>query len=450
MQIAATEGIDASPGLGRMPLAQRAATLPGVSEPSSVVRSMHRMARSSAHNFEDASSNRLANDAAGSSAPTSSTLRTPRMSEPICESERAVAIETIVGRGPSPHRRVVSRDEPRPRSDLEREALQEVADFRSPVTRRCRRAGSGPAPGRLVIRSHRSGDVEGVVDRRQRGQAENSLYELEDRGVLVERGLEVARLRPWRNDPGRNPDTEAKRVELWRGHVVEVAARLIVGDDVGGAVPRRRLHQRRYQLLLDAHAHRDVRGRVLIPTSCEARDDEGHLRQPSQSEVVQVLAPASSRALVVGPALPENEDVVGVAERDAVPADVVDLPAHAGCVEQVEDDWVVEYAVAPDSVGRDAAGRAGRDIEAVGPRRPHQRAEVVRTKSEVFEEAVVEGKVRGGVVAHAVDAVGGVEAVHLAGVVFVVRGVPPMPDVGRREAGEWYVATDPPCPSGCE
>src|SRR5467141_3409721 len=92
MQIVATEGIEASPGLGRMPLAQRAATLPGVSEPSSVVRSMHRMARSSAHSFDDFLIERLANDAARSSAPTSSTLRTPRMSDPRWERDRAVAI----------------------------------------------------------------------------------------------------------------------------------------------------------------------------------------------------------------------------------------------------------------------------------------------------------------------------------------------------------------------
>src|SRR5437879_4461419 len=141
MQIAATEGIEASPGLGRMPLAQRAATLPGVSEPSRVVWSMQRMARSSAQSFEAFLMERLANDAARSSAPTSSTLRTPRMSEPICESERAVAIETIVGRGPSPHRRVVSRDEPRPGSALEREALQEVADSGRPS----RGGAGGPA-----------------------------------------------------------------------------------------------------------------------------------------------------------------------------------------------------------------------------------------------------------------------------------------------------------------
>src|SRR5467141_4699480 len=92
MQIAATLGMVWSPGLGRMPLAQSAATLPGVSEPSSVVRSMHRMARSSAHSFDDFLIERLASDAARSSAPTSSTLRTPRISEPRCESDRAVAM----------------------------------------------------------------------------------------------------------------------------------------------------------------------------------------------------------------------------------------------------------------------------------------------------------------------------------------------------------------------
>src|SRR5713226_1196505 len=91
MQMAATEGMLGSPGLGRMPLAQRAATLPGVSEPSSVVRSMQRTARSSAQSFEDFLIERLARDAARSSAPTSSTLRTPRMSEPMWVRESAVA-----------------------------------------------------------------------------------------------------------------------------------------------------------------------------------------------------------------------------------------------------------------------------------------------------------------------------------------------------------------------
>ena len=41
-----------SPGLGRMALAHMARTLPGVSFPSSVVRSIIRMARSRAHSFE--------------------------------------------------------------------------------------------------------------------------------------------------------------------------------------------------------------------------------------------------------------------------------------------------------------------------------------------------------------------------------------------------------------
>src|SRR5215472_9211971 len=81
-----------SPGLGRMALAHIAATLPGVSWPSSVVRSMHRMARSSAQSLDDFLIERFASDAARSSAPTSSTLRTPRIREPRWVSERAVAI----------------------------------------------------------------------------------------------------------------------------------------------------------------------------------------------------------------------------------------------------------------------------------------------------------------------------------------------------------------------
>src|SRR5438093_1432485 len=89
---AATDGMVASPAFGRIALAHIAATLPGVSAPSSVVRSMHRTARSSAHSFDDFLIERLASAAARSSAPTSSTLRTPRIREPRWVSERAVAM----------------------------------------------------------------------------------------------------------------------------------------------------------------------------------------------------------------------------------------------------------------------------------------------------------------------------------------------------------------------
>src|SRR5438128_4291628 len=89
---AATEGMVASPGLGRMALAHMAATLPGVSAPSRVVRSMQRTARSSAQSLDDFLIERLASEAARSSAPTSSTLRTPRISEPRWVRERAVAM----------------------------------------------------------------------------------------------------------------------------------------------------------------------------------------------------------------------------------------------------------------------------------------------------------------------------------------------------------------------
>src|SRR6184192_4390843 len=96
---AATEGIVRSPGLGRIALAHMAATLPGVSAPSSVVRSMHRTARSSAHSLEDFLIERLASDAARSSAPTSSTLRTPRISEPRWVSDSAVAMRRLCDGG---------------------------------------------------------------------------------------------------------------------------------------------------------------------------------------------------------------------------------------------------------------------------------------------------------------------------------------------------------------
>src|SRR5439155_1753128 len=65
---------------------------PGVSAPSRGVRSMQRTAGSSAQSVDDFWNARLASEAARSSAPTSSTLRTPRISEPRWVRERAVAM----------------------------------------------------------------------------------------------------------------------------------------------------------------------------------------------------------------------------------------------------------------------------------------------------------------------------------------------------------------------
>src|SRR6266508_1029695 len=101
----------ASPGLGRIALAHIAAILPGVSAPSSVVRSTQRTARSRAHSLDDFLIERLAREAARSSAPTWSTLRTPRMSEPRWVSERAVAMGGLCDGGePRPEPPGASRE----------------------------------------------------------------------------------------------------------------------------------------------------------------------------------------------------------------------------------------------------------------------------------------------------------------------------------------------------
>src|SRR5215469_10856707 len=66
--------------------------LPGVSEPSRVVRSMQRTARSSAQSLDSRLMERVARSAARASTPTWSTQRTPRMSEPRWASETETAI----------------------------------------------------------------------------------------------------------------------------------------------------------------------------------------------------------------------------------------------------------------------------------------------------------------------------------------------------------------------
>src|SRR5438270_7920159 len=80
--MAATLGTEGSGGSGRVPFEQRAATLPGVSAPSSVVRSIIRIASSSAQTLEAFLIERLPSEAARSSTATWSTVRTPPMTEP--------------------------------------------------------------------------------------------------------------------------------------------------------------------------------------------------------------------------------------------------------------------------------------------------------------------------------------------------------------------------------
>ena len=67
---AATDGMCASVGSGRIAFEQSAATFPGVSEPSSVVRSMQRIASSSANSFASFLIERFASSPARASTAT--------------------------------------------------------------------------------------------------------------------------------------------------------------------------------------------------------------------------------------------------------------------------------------------------------------------------------------------------------------------------------------------
>src|SRR6266571_8298146 len=73
MQTAATEGTVGSSGSGRTAFGHIATILPTVSAPSRVVRSVHRIARSSAHSLASRLIDRVASEAARSSRPTAST-----------------------------------------------------------------------------------------------------------------------------------------------------------------------------------------------------------------------------------------------------------------------------------------------------------------------------------------------------------------------------------------
>src|SRR5213594_2363020 len=194
---------------------------------------------------------------------------------------------------------------------LEGEALHQAADAREVVPRWRRR------PAGLVVPAGRRARVEHVVRGRQRRQVENSLDELQGRRVLVRGRLEVARLGEWGDDPGRDADAKTVGVDLRRRDVVEVTAGLVVGVDVRGTRERRGVAQPVDKLLDDAHADRDVRGRVLVPAAREAGDDPRDVGQRVLLQVLEELLLGTVCALVVRKPLPEDEDVVGVAKGDA-------------------------------------------------------------------------------------------------------------------------------------
>src|SRR5712691_3054444 len=73
MQTAATEWTVGSSGSGRTAFEHIATILPTVSAPSRVVRSVHRIARSSAHSLASRLIDRVASEAERSSNPTAST-----------------------------------------------------------------------------------------------------------------------------------------------------------------------------------------------------------------------------------------------------------------------------------------------------------------------------------------------------------------------------------------
>ena len=101
-------GIVGSPACGRIALAHSARILPGVSFPSSVVRSIIRIARSSAHSFDAALIERRRSESTRSSTPTWSTgVTRPRRlpSEPArASNERIELVGPFAGEATVPGR----------------------------------------------------------------------------------------------------------------------------------------------------------------------------------------------------------------------------------------------------------------------------------------------------------------------------------------------------------
>ena len=99
-QTAATIGAVGSAGSGRLALAHSARTFPGVSWPSSVVRSIIEIAASSAHCLAVVLMDLLASIVARASAPTRSTpgspCRNPRSSGQVCVSAGALIRDSLL------------------------------------------------------------------------------------------------------------------------------------------------------------------------------------------------------------------------------------------------------------------------------------------------------------------------------------------------------------------
>src|SRR6195952_5209771 len=99
MHTAATDGISGNSGSGRRALAASERTLPGVSEPSRVVRSTIEIARSMAVRLAPALMDRVASAAARDSTPTGSTPGRPCRKRRIDDSSAVTSLSSAGSTG---------------------------------------------------------------------------------------------------------------------------------------------------------------------------------------------------------------------------------------------------------------------------------------------------------------------------------------------------------------
>ncbi len=220
-----------------------------------------------------------------------------------------------------------------------------------------------------------------------------------------------------------------------RRNVVVEAAVLVVGEEEGGARPERAGHRGLDHARDEGLADLDVRRRVLVALRIhvaeELRVDEGDRRQGARGGVDRELL-VGHEMLAVLPHVRHQEG-----ERHLR---VVDVPAHAGLVERLEDALrrAGEVQIVPDVAERGPE----QQVLAVRVGGPEQRREVAVPDREGAVQREVVGQLALLVEAEGTPALGirrdGVarrEAVHRPAVPLRMGGVPGVGDVGHLARG---------------
>src|SRR5712691_7471357 len=133
-------------------------------------------------------------------------------------------------------------------------------------------------------------------------------------------------------------------------------------------------------------AHLDVSRRVLAYEGFG--DQKRDLGQLSSIQVFLIIILFKVEARIILPAFEVDEGVVVLQESTCTNAQIVALPTHLVCIQQVYNGWPIQASTS-NSIGSVTAGGSCHESQAVRCGWTEQRTEVVATQGKMIGQSIV-------------------------------------------------------------